>query len=91
MKKRKFLVPLAVSVAALVGSTEGGANTSVPPLIPTEAHASAVGQLAIISIDDFVIQRSDVQMFQTAGHVSHVSHVSHASHASHASHRSSGW
>lgn len=88
MKKRNFLVPLAVSVAALVGATDASANINDKSSMTVESKMSAPVLSSSLTVDDFIIQRSDVLTIQTAGHRSH---VSHASHASHASHRSSGW
>lgn len=82
MNKRSFLVPLAVSVAALLGSGPNPANASftAPP-----AFASATLRPAA---PDFVLERSTDAPLMLTGHSSHRSHSSHSSHSSHRSHSS---
>lgn len=85
MKKRKFLVPLAVSVAALTLPVTPEASISHTPGTTVQAP-SAPSTIA----DGFVIERSDARGAQMAYHQSHRSHSSHRSHYSHRSHVS-GW
>jgi hypothetical protein len=91
MKKRKFLYPLALSVAGLVLSGVT-ANSATTPLDKAEAPKIRA-QVATESIltDAFVLERSAPGKVQTAGHRSHSSHQSHSSHSSHSSHYSSRW
>jgi hypothetical protein len=85
MKNRKFLVPLAVTVAAL--SVPGVSESSVSSIAPTEpiemnyVDNSFKGSITLES--DFLILRSDTTEIQTAYHRSHMSHRSHSSHQSH--------
>jgi hypothetical protein len=89
MKKRGFLAPLAVSVAALLGSA-GAASASIAAQPELElAIEAAKNQQA----PGLVIERSQSAAPELAWHTSHQSHRSHASHQSHESHSShySGW
>ena len=76
MRKRQFLAPLAVSVAALWG---GG-------LCPVEASdrtgASGSETSTALVTDHFVLGRSHAGEVKFADHESHASHASHESHAS---------
>ena len=85
MKKKAFLVPLAVSVAALLSI---GSAQAVPTSEITRGNISAELPAPIASGlgQAFVIERADQGTVQMAGHASHVSHASHASHSSHSSH-----
>lgn len=85
MNKRQFLAPLAISIAALLGS-----NAKINAL-PNVKPAIAVGiaSTAQPSSASFVIERSAGPLAEGAFHTSHVSHASHESHSSHVSHRSS--
>lgn len=84
MKKRKFLAPLTVSLAALIGS--GVAVANVPN---TDAESVSSIQSQVISPvtpiagEDFVIHRNTAAETETANHRSHYSHRSHSSHQSH--------
>ena len=82
MKSRKFLVPLAVTVAALTAphASQGAIVSSEPVEINRADEASSP---AIILNDGFVISRSVTTEVQTAYHRSHMSHRSHSSHQSH--------
>ena len=87
MKKRAFLLSLAVSLASLVGS---GADASVPTSTLISPPAITGPSVApVIAPAPLVLQRAnDAPRF--ARHGSHSSHSSHASHSSHySSHYSS--
>lgn len=84
MKKRSFLVPLALSVATLVGAEASAATTANLPITPVvESVATKVAE------KDFVLapSKDSARAQQFAGHYSHSSHSSHASHSSHFSSR----
>jgi len=89
MKKRTFLAPLAMSVAALISGAPASATAPGMPAITQEDAAMLVQTEGFR--DPFVIERSGEAVIQTAQHRSHWSHRSHASHVSHRSHYSSGW
>lgn len=84
MKKRKFLVPLAVSLVGLALPATSNANAPQPSAISIETPAKAFN-----ITDGFVIERSDARGAQMSYHQSHRSHMSHRSHSSHQSHFSS--
>ena len=90
MKKRSFIAPLAVTVAALLGGMPLGAQATADPSgIDTVRSAST--SPAIPQAGPFVLERATggVQLAQDVpSHDSHSSHVSHASHDSHSSHSS---
>lgn len=86
MKKRAFLSPLAISVAALLSGAP--ASASVPDTHPVTNETATIAVQANVLGDPFVIERSGETGVQTA---QHRSHWSHRSHASHRSHLSSGW
>ena len=75
---RKFLVPIAASVAALLTSNLGSA------LAPTKAQTTISAE-KIVSPGEMVLERTATSNIQLAQHASHASHASHVSHASHAS------
>lgn len=84
MKKRSFLAPLALSIAALLGTAVAG-NALGRSLFPTKSvHASS----AVPSTANFVLTRSGGSASQFSQHESHESHASHGSHGSHESHES---
>lgn len=84
MKKRGFLAPLAVSVAALLGA----AGTPSAPN-PASADVAAIIEAAKSQqTGNLFIERSHSASPQLAQHSSHYSHRSHASHQSHESHYS---
>lgn len=68
MKKRKFLVPLAVSVAGLALPAAADTNVSPSPEVVFEA-LTVQGTIA----DDFIIERSEVRGAQMTYHQSHYS------------------
>lgn len=79
MKKRKFLAPLAVSVAALLGGAVIPAQASTEPAVTiTEASVPT-------ATDHLILTRS-----AGGGQLRLADHESHASHASHSSHVSGG-
>ena len=80
MNKRSFLIPLSVSVAALLGSVPRSASASV-----TTPHVLAMPAVPRPAAADFVLERSAEAPIQLAQHFSHTSHASHASHRSHSS------
>ena len=75
MNKRKFLAPLAISVAALLSGIPVPAQASTPPVVTTPDSAS-------ISSDHLVLTRSTGKELRLADHESHASHESHSSHSS---------
>jgi len=88
MKKRSFLSPMAVSVAALI-SSPSGATQEPAPKVPAALTAEALEQPSTLA--GLVLERSaagQIKMAQHSSHSSHSSHVSHASHSSHSSHYS---
>ena len=89
MKKRKFLSPLAASVAALL-AVSAGDNVAAKAIEPV-SEVSAKPKNDPAKVDPFVIERGEPGEIQTAYHRSHYSHRSHSSHYSHRSHYSSRW
>jgi hypothetical protein len=82
MKKRSFLLPLAVSLTALVA---GGGIATAKPAVPSTVATEISVPAAPLASKPLVLQRvGGTKMAQY-----HSSHGSHASHASHASHYSS--
>ncbi|MGI0134102.1 MAG: hypothetical protein ACREBW_04000 [Candidatus Micrarchaeaceae archaeon] len=82
MKKRLFLAPLAVSVAALLGGTAlpthaAAASETTPSVMTPTASA--------VKIDRLVLGRSAGGELGQTDHTSHASHDSHSSHSSHVS------
>ena len=76
MNKRRFLAPLAVSVAALIGGAVIPAQASTEPGIAiSEASVS-------IAADQLILSRSAGGQLRLADHESHASHESHSSHMS---------
>ncbi len=86
MKKRQFLAPLAVSLAALLGGVPAPAKASVDKTGNEVKAIQAVS--AVNSEEPLVLTRADGTTLRLADHESHMSHASHASHSSHASHAS---
>jgi hypothetical protein len=82
MKRRGFLLPFAVSVAALLGSNP----VSGQPVMPT--GNAEIASRPSNAIGDLVIERASAAGIETAQHASHYSHRSHSSHSSHVSHQS---
>lgn len=87
MKKRAFLLPLAVSLAGLIA---GGAEASVPDVTAPISSSVIEGSVTagVPAPAPLVLQRANGAT-KFAAHGSHSSHASHASHASHSSHYSS--
>ncbi len=85
MAKRSFLIPVALSVAALAGST-GTASAIRAPSAVTAASEPKLGSYT--SVDGMVLERANGPAMRLADHVSHESHASHESHSSHSSHSS---
>ena len=83
MKPFKFLIPVGVAAATLIG---GNAKAEVKP-----QQVPVVEQLTLdqqnLAGHTLFMKLSD-QSILYASHGSHSSHASHASHASHSSHRS---
>jgi len=77
MKKRQFLAPLAVSVAALLGGSmvTAQASTIDSACVPAATTPEA-------SADHLVLTRCAGGELRLADHESHASHASHSSHAS---------
>jgi hypothetical protein len=84
MKKRLFLAPLAVSVAALLGSSPTDAKASAAAS-GSPVLAAGINSQGLVSGGDLVIERSVGQGSAIAQHSSHMSHESHSSHSSHRS------
>jgi hypothetical protein len=82
MKKRSFLLPLAVSLAVLAAGT---AVSNAKPVTPTNLSLSTeVSVLATPTpAEPLVLKRAN-----NANGVLYARHGSHSSHASHSSHRS---
>jgi len=78
MKKRSFLLPLAVSLAALASSAN--ATPAAPPKTAPQIEITAAATIAAPAA--LVIQRASDVKAQYAGHTSHASHSSHSSHYS---------
>ena len=87
MKKRPFLAPLTLSVAALLGTIVGG-NALARSLFPTH-NSVAPRAMDGTAAGSFVLTRNSGSS-QFGQHVSHSSHGSHESHGSHGSHESHG-
>jgi len=85
MKKRPFLMPLALSVMALLGTAVAG-NTLASSLFDAKNNANS-SSTAGAATSDFVITSSTNSSI-LAQHSSHESHGSHGSHGSHNSHNS---
>jgi hypothetical protein len=81
MAKRAFLVPVALTVAALLGSLSASV-ASVPSTVIVTAHPEKVFE----PTGNLVLERAGDQTVRMADHESHSSHESHASHSSHSSH-----
>jgi hypothetical protein len=87
MSKRLFLLPLSVSVAVLLsGSPEASVSKSDLELFKDRIATTSLTKSSIKGVP-FVIERSDSESIDTAGHRSHMSHRSHSSHRSHYSSR----
>lgn len=84
MKKRQYLSPLAVSVAALLASAAVPAQASTDPA-PVTVSAVASEAPAPVAVDHLVLTRSAGGGVQLAQHEFHASHELHSSHSSHVS------
>ena len=85
MKKRSFLLPLAVSLTALT-AVSGIANAK--PVMPIAAPIVGVASPAASApAKTLVLQRATGTKMAQYGHSSHGSHSSHSSHSSHHSSR----
>mgnify|MGYP001438399694 CR=1 FL=1 len=81
MKKRKFLLPFAMTLAAFSQDK-----------LESKEHLKALDEKpkqSQESIEDFTLFKGDSVKF--GYHRSHMSHQSHRSHMSHQSHYSSSW
>jgi hypothetical protein len=77
MKKRQYLTPFAVSVAALLGNTVIPAQASPVPGTPT------IEVSAPTATDHLILKRGGSEgQLRLADHESHASHESHSSHVS---------
>lgn len=85
---RKFLKPLAVSVAALLGSAQ--AQAALPELV-SDKTAASIASAEPLAGADLTIDRANDAAVHFAAHSSHRSHSSHSSHSSHRSHYSSSY
>ena len=88
MKKRAFLAPLAISVAALLSASPSDA--SIDQKVSAEVAREASGKAGVAEAMEelLVLERNDGTAIQTAYHYSHRSHYSHQSHRSHYTHQS---
>lgn len=80
MNKRKFLAPLGVSVAALLGSAVVPTHASTDPTGVSVATAPVSS--TPVGADRLVLTRNAAGELRLADHESHASHASHSSHAS---------
>lgn len=87
MKRRNFLNPVSVTLAALIAT--GSANADIgskngqPPIL--QEQSKALNSLAK-DAENLVLSKAE-QKLQSAYHRSHYSHRSHSSHRSHYSSR----
>ena len=92
MKKREFLVSVAVAAAAVsAASTAGAAENHPTDGIRADQAANGEPESKLtIGNDSFVLTRpsASVVLAQHESHASHDSHDSHDSHSSHSSHSS---
>jgi hypothetical protein len=84
MKKRKFLVPVTVALAALTGTAQASSVDGIAdPATKISVSSAATANVRQTIGDDFVIRPNAGEAIQTAYHRSHLSHSSHSSHRSH--------
>ena len=76
MKKRSFLLPVAVAIAALAATN---VSASIPPTDNTTIVSVASGEF--VAADDLVLERSAAPTVNLADHASHSSHANHVSSA----------
>lgn len=92
MKKREFLVSVAVAAAAVTGASTAGAVESHPAdgIHADQAVNEEPKSKLTIGNDSFVLTRpsAGTVLAQHESHASHDSHDSHDSHSSHSSHSS---
>ena len=92
MKKREFLVSVAVAAAAVSAASTAGAVESHPAdgIRADQAVTGEQKSRLTIGNDSFVLIRSSasIVLAQHESHASHDSHDSHDSHSSHSSHSS---
>lgn len=87
MKKRAFLAPVALSVAALVANVaEPDKALAADPFMKSSVGIAA-RTLGQVSGQNFILSRNETSPSHF-GHSSHASHSSHSSHVSHSSHSS---
>jgi hypothetical protein len=79
MKKRQFLLPLAVSVSALISGTGGSVGASPAPLRSVASQADPLASVGSTIQDPLVLNRADRTEMRFADHESHSSHASHSS------------
>lgn len=90
MKKRQFLIPLAVLATSMAADT-ALANAADSTFASNLKELATANLLASDNVNnpktqsDFVLNRS-IRNTMVAEHTSHSSHYSHESHASHSSH-----
>jgi hypothetical protein len=87
MKKRPFLLPLTLSIAALMGTAVAGNELGRSLFPPKTMQSSSIAPPSA----NFVLTRNgnSSPFAQHESHESHSSHGSHGSHNSHSSHVSS--
>jgi hypothetical protein len=86
MKKRSFLLPLAVSLTVLAAGS-AVADTKPVTSIVTPATEVVAPIVPAAPAKPLVLQRSGGTKMAQYGHSSHSSHASHGSHRSHYSSR----
>jgi len=87
MKKRSFLLPVALAVSALLGTAAGG-NVLANSLFPSQKSVASSPGASAANLDDLVITPASSGVSPVQQHSSHGSHNSHNSHGSHNSHNS---
>ncbi len=87
MKKRAFLAPVALSVAALVANVAEPDKAFAADPFMTSSVGMTTRTLGQAAGRDFILSRDDAVPAHF-GHSSHASHASHSSHSSHSSHYS---
>ena len=85
MNKRQFLLPLAVSISALISGTGGSVGASPAPAASFTSEADRSASVGSTIQDPLVLNRANRAEMRFADHESHSSHSSHASHSSHSS------
>ncbi len=85
---RKFLKPLAVSIATLMITSQ--AQAAMPDVVSDRTATNIASAVPLVGADLILDLASD-EMVHFAQHQSHRSHSSHSSHSSHRSHYSSSY